>query len=79
MLTIKLRNITQSQVLIEKKSLLELIQVASTTEDIEVREEATDIPVEGIMTLAEKGKAFDFLYDTRQDIYTVADVKVRYK
>lgn len=39
----------------------------------------SEIPIEDIMKLQDKGGAFDFLNDSREDIYTVKDLKVRYK
>ena len=38
-----------------------------------------DIPAEGLMKLIEKDDAFRFLYDPREDIYTVDDLRERYK
>ena len=31
------------------------------------------------MRLAETGGAFDFLHDEREDVYTVKDLRVRYR
>ena len=38
-----------------------------------------DISTEDIMKLEDSGGAFDFLNDEREDIYTVNDLKVKYK
>lgn len=39
----------------------------------------SEIPIEDIMKLENKGGAFDFLNNPREDIYSVNDLKVRYK
>ncbi|HMQ70761.1 MAG TPA: hypothetical protein PKC58_17425 [Ignavibacteria bacterium] len=39
----------------------------------------SNLSTEDIMKLEDKGGAFDFLNDPREDIYTVKDLKVRYK
>ncbi len=70
MLTVKYNKVSRSKVLVERKTLLALIRAARVTETVEIEEDKTDIPIEGIMNLAMQGKSFDFLYDSREDIYT---------
>ncbi len=41
--------------------------------------EDPDINNDGILYVAEKGGAFDFLNDPAEDIYSDKDLKVRYK
>ncbi len=79
MLQIKLQNVGASMVLIEKSILMNLIQKVQEIEDIKLEESFDDIPTDGIMKLAEMGKSFDFLYDEKEDVYSVADIKVPYK
>ncbi|MBM4166977.1 MAG: hypothetical protein FJ218_08705 [Ignavibacteria bacterium] len=50
----------------------------SRTIDTTHNEIEDDIPIEGIMHIAEIGGAFDFLYDEREDIYTINDLKTIY-
>ncbi|MEO8447218.1 MAG: hypothetical protein ABI528_06960 [bacterium] len=38
----------------------------------------SDISTLDIMKLAEKGGAFDFLNDERENIYTLKDLKIKY-
>lgn len=62
--------------------LLEEVKIEKPTKVIVTflneSDEEEDIPVEEIRRLAEQGKAFDFLNDTEEDIYTDDDLKVRY-
>ncbi len=39
----------------------------------------SQLTTEDIVKLEDNGGAFDFLNDVREDIYTVKDLKVRYK
>jgi hypothetical protein len=41
--------------------------------------QSTDIPIKEIMKLEDNGRAFDFLNDEREDVYTVRDLIVKYK
>mgnify|MGYP001561453335 CR=1 FL=1 len=52
-----------------------LIDVAKKVDEIEIDEVINDIPIEGLMMLAETSGAFDFLKDEKEDIYTVDDLK----
>jgi len=49
-------------------------------EEVEVTiTQKSDISIDEIMKLEDRAGAFDFLKDEREDIYTVKDLKVRYK
>lgn len=49
-------------------------------EEVEVTVRSKEnISIEEIMKLEESSGAFDFLNDAREDIYSVNDLKVRYK
>jgi hypothetical protein len=41
--------------------------------------QSTDIPIIAIMKIEESGRAFDFLNDEREDVYTVKDLIVKYQ
>lgn len=67
----------------EKLELLEKLDIKSPQQVIivflnlnDVTDE--DINVAEIQTLAQHSGALDFLYDEEEDIYTDADLKVRY-
>lgn len=55
-----------------------LVEIARRTEEIEVRIDDDEIPSAGIVRLAELGHAFDWLAQ-EEDLYSVADLKVRYR
>ena len=38
-----------------------------------------DLPAEGLMALVDSGGSFEYLLDPREDIYSVNDLKVRYR
>lgn len=65
--------------LLPTKDLRRLIKLARSVERVELVETQNDLPVEGLMKLAEQGKAFEFLEHAQEDIYTVKDLKIRYK
>ena len=55
-----------------------LVELAEKSEEITLIVEGEEVPTVGIMKLAEQGGAFDWLAE-EEDIYTVDDLKVRYR
>jgi hypothetical protein len=55
-----------------------LVELARRSEEIKLQMHEDDVPTLGIMQLAEQGGAFDWLAD-EEDLYTVDDLKVRYR
>ncbi|MCI0420216.1 MAG: hypothetical protein L0312_13500 [Acidobacteria bacterium] len=55
-----------------------LVELAKRSEEITVQIEEDDLPTAGIMQLAEQGGAFAWLAE-EQDVYSVDDLKVRYR
>ena len=55
-----------------------LVELARASEGIELQLHEDDVPTLGIMRLAEQGGTFDWLADEK-DLYTVHDLKVRYR
>jgi len=53
-------------------------RLARQVEEIDIKSNDDDLPALGLMSLAEKSAAFDWLAD-EDDLYSVADLKVRYK
>ena len=78
MLHIRIKAITPQKVLIDGSLLQILLDKVREREAVQVVEETSDLPIEGLMKLAEQGEALDFLNDEREDVYTVDDLKVRY-
>ena len=65
--------------IIELTLLKKLIEKVRKFDEVELKVLEEDIATEGIMKLEEQSGSFDFLYDEREDIYSVNDLKVRYK
>lgn len=65
--------------LVSRDELKRLIDAARKVEEVELIERADDLPSEGLTRLAAEGGGFEFLEDPREDIYTVNDLKVRYR
>ncbi|MBI3910468.1 MAG: hypothetical protein HY320_05975 [Armatimonadetes bacterium] len=55
-----------------------LLELARRSEQIEIQMQEEELPALGIMRLAEEGRAFDWLAE-EEDLYTVDDLKVRYR
>ena len=55
-----------------------LIELARLSEEVELQTDEEEMPTLGIMRLAEQGGAFDWLAE-EEDLYTVNDLKVRYR
>jgi hypothetical protein len=55
-----------------------LVELAKRSEEITVQIEEDDLPTAGIMQLAEQGGAFAWLAE-EQDMYSVDDLRVRYR
>lgn len=50
---------------------IERVSPDKSIQKIDIVEIENDLPVEGIMKLAEKGKSFDFLKNKKENIYTI--------
>jgi hypothetical protein len=64
--------------ILPRAELERLVELARRSEEIELRLETDEAPTVGIMRLAEEGKAFDWLAE-EEDVYSVEDLKVRYR
>jgi len=78
-LKIKYARVNRSKLLVDRRVMNELIKRVRRYEKIDVIEETAEPRTKGIMRLAEQGKSLRFLYNKKQDIYSVADVKIKYK
>lgn len=79
MLNIALRRISRDEVVLGNRDFEALVQRAKTVEEVIVEEVEDDLPAEGLMKLVEQDDAFAFLHDPAEDIYTVDDLKERYR
>ncbi len=76
-MNIQTRSYGENQVVISAEDLKRLIEIVEKIEPVEIVE--TDFNTQDLMHLAESGGALDFLHDEREDVYTVEDLKVKYK
>jgi len=65
--------------LVDRGELQRLIEVARQVEEVELIEVQDDLPTEGLMRLVQEGGSFSYLADPREDVYTLNDLKVRYR
>ncbi len=79
MLKIIAKRVNSEMGLISFDELNKLIEKVKKTEEVELTIIETDLSVDGIMKLEDESGAYDFLKDPREDIYSVSDLKVRYK
>lgn len=68
----------EHHVVIATDDLQRLIETANKVAPVEVEDETAPSD-DDLMRLAETGGAFDFLHDEREDVYTVEDLRVRYR
>jgi hypothetical protein len=66
-----------NKILLTKEDLDRLVHLARQVEEVTV-ETSDDLPTKGLMLLAEKGGAFDWLA-AEEDEYSISDLKVRYR
>lgn len=78
MLTITPKKISSS-IILPIDQFNALVEQARKTEEVTVTEVIDDVPIEAMMKLQEESGAFDFLKAPEENIYTVNDVKVRYR
>jgi hypothetical protein len=64
--------------LLSRAEFERLLELARQSESVELHTPESDVSTAGIMKLAEQAGAFDWLAE-EEDIYTVADLKVRYR
>lgn len=64
--------------LLSRAEFERLLELARQSDSVELHTSESDVSTVGIMQLAEQAGAFDWLAE-EEDIYTVADLKVRYR
>lgn len=72
------RTYDENHVVISTTELSNLIEAAKINALVEL-EDSSRLETLDLMKLAENSGAFDFLLDERENIYTVEDLKVKYK
>ncbi len=66
------------QAVLPRAELDLLIELARRSEEVELHDQADDLPNVGLARLAERGGVFDWLAD-EPDLYTLDDLRVRYR
>lgn len=77
-MTIVHAQLVGNQAVLPRAEFGRLMELARRSEEIDLQVDEESIPTLGIMRLAEQGGAFDWLAQD-DDLYTVDDLKVRYR
>lgn len=65
--------------LVNRAELDLLIEAARQVDEVELIEGDDDVPADCLMRLVEGAGSFEYLLDSREDLYSVNDLKVRYR
>ena len=79
MINLEIEKVSPTKILVDWTSIKKLINIAEKVDKINLIEKEDDIDIQEIMKLEEKGGAFDFLNDKKEDIYSIDDVKEKYQ
>jgi hypothetical protein len=77
-MTILHAHLVGDQAVLPRAEFERLIELAKRSEEITVHLEEDDLPTTGLMRLAEQGGAFAWLAE-EEEVYTIDDLKVRYR
>lgn len=67
-----------NQILLPREEWDRLVTLARQVDEVDVLTQEDELPTVGLMRLAEQSKAFAWLAD-EDDLYSVGDLKVRYR
>lgn len=79
MVKVHAQSVGAEKALVDRAELRRLIEVDGRVEEVELVELPDDLPPEGLLQLAQTGGSFDYLADPREDVYSLSDLKVRYR
>ena len=79
MINIKANIISPDKVILEMSDFYRLIEKVNLVETVELIKIEDEIPIESLMNLSENSGSLDFLNDPLENIYTVDDLKIKYK
>lgn len=79
MVKVHTQQVGAEKALVDRAELQRLVDVARQVEEVELIEVQDDLPTEGLMRLVGESGSFSFLEDSREDVYTLNDLKVRYR
>jgi hypothetical protein len=66
------------EAMLPRAELERLVELARRSEEVELQAQEEELPTLGLLWLAQHGGAFDWLAD-EPDLYSVNDLKVRYR
>ncbi len=78
MISIETSTIPPDKVLLNKEQFMKLVENARKIEEVIIKE-IEFLTTNEIMKMQLDSGAFDFLFDEKEDIYTVNDLKIKYK
>jgi hypothetical protein len=78
MISIETSTIPPDKILLNKDQFLRLVENARKIDEVVVTEVEL-LTTDEIMKMQMESGAFNFLFDEKEDIYTVNDLKVKYK
>ena len=79
MVKLHTQQIGAEKALVDQAELQRLVDVARRVEEVELIEIQDDLPTEALIRLAEEGGSFSVLEVPQEDVYTLDDLKVRYR
>jgi len=79
MINIEIKKISSDKVIVDLESIKKLISIAEKIDKVNLIETEEDISTNELMKLTEKNGSFDFLNDKKEDLYSINDLKVKYK
>jgi hypothetical protein len=79
MVKVHAQQVGPEKTLVDREELQRLIDVARQVEEVELIEVQDDLPAEGLTRLVEEAGSLSFLADPREDVYTLNELKVRYR
>jgi len=79
MVKLHTQQIGAEKALVDRAELLRLVDVARRVEEVELIEIQDDLPTEALIRLVEEAGSFSFLEDPQEDVYTLNDLRVRYR
>ncbi len=79
MVKLHTQQIGAEKTLVDRAEFQRLVDVARRVEKVELIEIQDDLPTEALVRLVEEAGSFRFLDNPPEDVYTLNDLKVRYR
>lgn len=78
-MNIAIKKISPKEGIVKIGQLRRLLRLVPKTRNVKMIERREDLPANGLMRVAMASQGLAFLADPREDIYSVRDLKVRYR